>query len=75
MSTDDFRNEFGDGFDFLEEEDEFEETEEQSGNSSGPFLGMTPVQRFVLVFMLFMMICVISSFCLLVTNKITLPFF
>ena len=38
-----------------------------------PFLGMTPVQRFILVLMLFLMSCVLGTFCLIVFNKIVLP--
>jgi len=37
---------------------------------SGSFLGMTPVQRFVIALMLFMMVCVFGSFILLATGKI-----
>jgi hypothetical protein len=40
--------------------------------SSARFLGMTPVQRFVLVFMLFLTVCVIGSLFLFVMEKITL---
>lgn len=39
-----------------------------------PFLGMTPVQRFVIALMLLVIICVLGSFCLIVTDKIVLPF-
>lgn len=39
------------------------------------FLGMTPFQRFIIVFLLFMLVCVLGSFCLLVTEKIIPPFF
>jgi len=38
-------------------------------------LGMTPVQRFIIAVMLLFAICLMSTFCLLVTGKITLPFF
>lgn len=38
--------------------------------SRGPFLGMTAKQRFVILLMLFMMVLVLSTFCLLVTGKI-----
>jgi hypothetical protein len=37
------------------------------------FLGMTPFQRFVIAFMLLLIICVLSSLALLVTGKIVLP--
>ena len=39
-----------------------------------PFLGMTPVQRFILALMLFFMTCLVGSFFLLATEKIVLPF-
>jgi hypothetical protein len=37
-----------------------------------PFLGMLPWQRFVIALML--LTCILSAFCLLVTEKIVLPF-
>ena len=43
--------------------------------SSGPFLGMTPVQRFVVALMLFLMTCMLGTLCLLVTEKIVIRFF
>jgi hypothetical protein len=39
---------------------------------SASFLGMTPIQRFVVAVMLFMMVCVFGSFILLATQKIWL---
>ncbi len=39
------------------------------------FLGMTPVQRFVIAVLVMMIVCILSSFCLLVTEKIALPVF
>lgn len=42
--------------------------------ASGPFLGMTAPQRFVLALILFFMSCVLGGFFLLVTEKIMLPF-
>ncbi len=43
--------------------------------ASQPFLGMTPVQRFVIALLLFLMSCVLSAFCLLLTESVYLPFF
>ncbi len=40
--------------------------------SSGNFLGMTPVQRFVIAFMFFIIVCVFGSFLLVATQKIWL---
>jgi hypothetical protein len=54
--------------------------ERREGDQNGPnnksrFLGMTAFQRFVIVFLLFCIGCVLVSFCLLLTEKIVLPFF
>jgi hypothetical protein len=64
-----------DGMDFLEEEeqDPFAFEEEEVAEQT-LLLGMTPIQRFVIAVMILFMICLLSSFCLLVTEKITLPF-
>jgi hypothetical protein len=37
-------------------------------------LGMTPSQRFVIAVMLLLMTLIMSSLCLLVTQKVALPF-
>jgi len=42
----------------------------EAGRSSSRFLGMTPFQRFVIVFLLLLAICVIGALLLLVTGKI-----
>lgn len=68
MSLDDIRNQFDDDFDFSEEA-VWGEPEEKP-----QFLGMTPGQRFILAFLLFMTATLLSAFCLLVTGKISLPF-
>jgi hypothetical protein len=34
------------------------------------FLGMTPIQRFILAFMFFLMVLIIGAFCLLITGSI-----
>ena len=53
-----------------------EETPLPEVTSLGPkyFLGMTPVQRFVVALLILMATCILSAFCLLVTEKIVLPF-
>jgi len=38
------------------------------------FLGMTPVQRFVIAVLIFLMVTVMGAFALLVTEKVFLPF-
>jgi hypothetical protein len=43
--------------------------------SYGPFLGMTPLQRFVVALMLFLMTCMLGTLCLLVTEKIVIRLF
>lgn len=40
-----------------------------------PFLGMSAPQRFVIVLMLFLMTCVLGSFCLILTERIVPPLF
>lgn len=40
----------------------------------GKFLGMTPIQRFVVSFMLMIMVCVLGMMILLVTGKIGIYF-
>ena len=37
------------------------------------FLGMTPIQRFVIAIMIMMMACIMGTFLLLVTEKIFFP--
>lgn len=39
------------------------------------FLGMTPAQRFIIALMLFLMVLITSTFCLIVTEKIIFPGF
>ena len=38
------------------------------------FLGMTPLQRFVIAVLIFLMVTVMGAFALLVTEKVFLPF-
>lgn len=67
MSVDDFRGDFEDEFDFYGEEDWQEEPA-----PSDTFLGMTPPQRFVIAFLTFSTVVIISVLCLLVTGRIAL---
>ena len=60
---------------FYEEEAQFqsaEETNPSASHSSSRFLGMTPMQRFIISVMLMMMVCTIGAMFLLVTGKIGL---
>jgi hypothetical protein len=41
---------------------------------SGRFLGMTPLQRFIIAVMLMLMVCLVGTMCLLVTGKMGLYF-
>ncbi|RPI33705.1 MAG: hypothetical protein EHM70_05210 [Chloroflexota bacterium] len=59
----------------------FEEEEQDQGMETSRrvrparnFLGMTPVQRFVIAVMVLMMTCILGSFCLLVSERIFVPF-
>jgi hypothetical protein len=42
--------------------------------TSGKFLGMTPVQRFIIATMLMVAVCALGTMCLLLTNRIGLGF-
>jgi hypothetical protein len=57
---------------FLEEAPEVAQTEIYHERR---FLGLTAFQRFVIAMLLFMVTCMISSFILLVTQRVVLPFF
>ncbi|MEN6408155.1 MAG: hypothetical protein ABFD44_00420 [Anaerolineaceae bacterium] len=58
---------------FVEEEPVPEELSKKPAKPSRPFLGMTPAQRFVIALLLFLMICLLGTFCLLVTERVVLP--
>lgn len=40
----------------------------------GPFLGMTPVQRFILALFFLLMVLILGGFVLIVFQKVYLPF-
>lgn len=71
MSIDDFRNEAA-SKPFDDEEAVYYQPAGASTarKRSGKFLGMTSIQRFVLVFLLMLTICVIGPLCLLATGRI-----
>ncbi len=50
-------------------------TSEETGevNVGKRLLGLTPVQRFVIMLLIFIMTCVLGSLCLLLTGKVVLP--
>ncbi len=68
---------------FYEDEAQFRDVEDlrpaaappprNTGSSGGGrFLGMTPLQRFIVAILLLISVCVLGSMCLLVTGKIGL---
>ncbi|UYN88949.1 MAG: hypothetical protein KIT08_07560 [Anaerolineales bacterium] len=67
--------------DFLREDDtesflnEIQETPTliQTEDDETGFLGMTPLQRFVISVMFFFMVLIIGAFCLLITGSIAIP--
>jgi hypothetical protein len=74
---DDLRAQAGDlGFEQEEDEEvqDIYSIKEKAPSRRGPFLGMTPLQRFVIAVMLLLMTCILSTFCLLVMDGLWLPF-
>ena len=62
---------------FYEDEADFNEAvsappKPQKTSTGGHFLGMTPVQRFIIAVMLLIAVCALGSMCLLITGKIGL---
>lgn len=51
----------------------FTSEEQEEGNVGKKLLGLTPVQRFVIMLLIFIMTCVLGSLCLLLTGKVVLP--
>ena len=73
---DDLREQASDSDFYMVDENEFEYNDVKASRQPVRlFLGMTPIQRFVIAVMVLMMVCVLGSFFLLVTEKIYLPFF
>ena len=72
---DDFREEANKGTDFSEEEtDRNIYSFDSPPQPQGQFLGMSPVQRLVIAILIFLIACLLSTFCLLVTQRIVPPF-
>ena len=71
---DDFREQGSEFLDETEEESLGEAAPGRSEKPRGHFLGMTPVQRFIITAMLLVITCLLSAFCLLVTQKVVPPF-
>jgi hypothetical protein len=60
---------------FSDKDQEEELSVEISHNEEGRFLGMNPVQRFIVALMLLFMIVILGVLFLLVTSKIVLPIY
>jgi len=73
---DDLRNDakssFEDTPDLLQDENDLAQLSPRR-RQRPPFLGMSPAQRFLLALLLFLMVCVLGAFCLIVFEKIVLP--
>ncbi len=66
---DDFRQQAEDSF--------LDEPETDSGSRVAPqrrFLGMTPIQTFIIALILFILTCLLSTACLLVSGRVVPPF-
>jgi len=77
MSYDSFRQQADDNV-FVEPEKPAEEVPADRSSlrarrRRGNFLGMTAMQRFIIAVMLLMMVCLLGTFCLLVTQRIVPP--
>lgn len=78
---DDMREEASDSPFFADLEEESQDTFDYADFAGEPparsvdhLFGMTPAQRLVIAVMLLGMVCILSAFCLLVTERIALPF-
>lgn len=62
---------------YYEEEPLSEETGQRGrrAGARGPFLGMTAPQRFVLALLLFIAVCMLGAFFLVLTEAVWLPIF
>lgn len=58
-----------------EDDEEVAYENEEEGGSERGFLGMTPVQRFILSVMIFLMVTILGAFCLILTGRVVIPFF
>ena len=55
------------------EDDDLPPPEEPEIHTRRDFLGMSPLQRFIIAVLLLVIVLLLSSFCLLITGKIVLP--
>ena len=70
MMLDDFREQAGSSAFEGEDAPVFHQTRPTDRR----FLGMSPAQRFVVALILLLMTCLLGAFCLLVTERVVLPF-
>ncbi len=68
-------DDFRESGDFLDEEEPEMAAQSAEVVEDELLFGMTPVQRFVLAVLFFLSMCMLGSFCLLITDKIALPLF
>jgi hypothetical protein len=59
--------------DEIEQESEVTVDDVVTQEKRSPFLGLTPIQRMLLSFMLLFMVCIFGSICLLVFGKVVPP--
>ncbi len=59
--------------DFLED-DQIEDNKKSGPSIFKPITDLTPIQRFVIVALIFMAVCLIGSMFLLVTERFAIPF-
>lgn len=72
---DEFREEANKGTDFNEGRgDQDIYSFDTRSTPKGHFLGMSPAQRFIIAIMILLIACLLSTFCLLVTQKVVPPF-
>ena len=66
---------FRDDSDFVEENDPGSESQGSAGAASTQtrFLGMTPIQRFVIAIMILLSVCILGLFFLLITGNVVFP--
>jgi hypothetical protein len=51
------------------------EVEEEKPPKETTFLGLTAPQRFIISLFILMMTCLLGGFCLVLTDKVVVPFF
>ena len=70
-SYEEFDSEAAEDIDLYDYEDEYD----KPVKARRSIFGITAPQRFLLASILFFMSCVLGGFCLILTDKISLPFF